>query len=311
MLSTLAIVLPIFALIFIGYGCRRMEILGPNATTELNRFVVYLALPALLFDIVAHATRATFYQPGFIAAFGLGTAVIFLMTMILRLRSGRRLADAAIDGLAAAYPNVAFIGFPLSLIVFGNDSVALTAIATIVSVCALFGVAILVIEIGLQSETHRTRMALRVAVALLKNPLVLAPLLGAAMALSGFELPNSLETVLHLLGNAASPCALVALGLFLAKRTEAIGGTTGSAFVLLGLKLIAQPVVTWVLASLVLELPAKLTHIAVFLAALPTGTGPFMLAELYKREASVTSKTILLSTIAAVATISVYVHWLG
>jgi predicted permease len=311
MLSTLATVLPIFALIFIGYACRRMEILGPNATTELNRFVVYLALPALLFDIVAHATRATFYQPGFIGAFGLGTAFIFLLTIILRLHKGRRLADAAIDGLAAAYPNVAFIGFPLSLIVFGKDSVALTAIATIVIVCALFGVAILVIEIGLQSETRQTRMGLRVAIALLKNPLVLAPLLGAAAALGGLDLPNSLETVLHLLGNAASPCALVALGLFLARGTTGIGGTTAGAFLPVGLKLIAQPVVTWVLASSVFGLSAKLSHVAVFLAALPTGTGPFMLAELYKREASVTSKAILLSTIGAVATLSVYVHWLG
>jgi predicted permease len=311
MLSTLAIVLPIFALIFIGYACRRIEILGPNATTELNRFVVYLALPALLFDIVAHAIRATFYQPGFIGVFGLGTAFIFLLTIILRLRKGRRLADAAIDGLAAAYPNVAFLGFPLSLIVFGNDSVALTAIATIVTVCSLFGVAILVIEIGLQRETRQTRMALRVAVALLKSPLVLAPLLGGAMAFSGLALPESLETVLHLLGNAASPCALVALGLFLARRTEGTVGTTSTALLLVGLKLIAQPAVTWVLASLVFGLSVKLTHVAVFLAALPTGTGPFMLAELYKREASAISKAILISTIVAVATLSAYVHWLG
>ena len=55
MLSTLTVVLPIFALIFAGWLVRRIDVVGPHATTELNLFVVYLALPALLFDIVAHA----------------------------------------------------------------------------------------------------------------------------------------------------------------------------------------------------------------------------------------------------------------
>jgi len=64
MISTLTVVLPIFALIFAGWLVRRLGILGPQATTELNRFVVYLSLPALLFDIVAHARWADLWQPG-------------------------------------------------------------------------------------------------------------------------------------------------------------------------------------------------------------------------------------------------------
>src|ERR1700760_1451651 len=101
MFSTLMIVLPIFALIFAGWLARRIGVLGPHATTELNRFVVYLALPALLFDIVAHARWVDLWQPGFIASFGLSVAVIFVITVALRLRRPRHLADAAIDGLNA------------------------------------------------------------------------------------------------------------------------------------------------------------------------------------------------------------------
>ncbi len=77
MLSTLLVVLPIFALVFCGYVCRRRRVLGPHATGELNRFVVFLALPALLFDIMAHASWAALDQPGFVAAFGLACAVTF------------------------------------------------------------------------------------------------------------------------------------------------------------------------------------------------------------------------------------------
>jgi malonate transporter and related proteins len=105
MISTLIVVLPIFALIFAGWLARRIGVLGPHATTELNRFVVYLALPALLFDIVAHARWVDVWQPGFIAAFGLSGALIFGVTVALRLRRPRHLADAAIDGLNAGYAN--------------------------------------------------------------------------------------------------------------------------------------------------------------------------------------------------------------
>lgn len=65
MISTVLILLPVFALIFAGYICRRCQVFGPSSATELNRFVVWLALPALLFDIVAHTSWAKIYQPGF------------------------------------------------------------------------------------------------------------------------------------------------------------------------------------------------------------------------------------------------------
>lgn len=72
MLSTLLIILPIFALIFVGWFGGRRGLFGPQATGEINRLVVYFALPALLFDIMAHARWEDVWQPRFIAVFGLG-----------------------------------------------------------------------------------------------------------------------------------------------------------------------------------------------------------------------------------------------
>ena len=70
MTSTVTVVLPIFALVLAGFLSRRLGVLGPDASGELNRFVVYLALPAVLLEVMAHATWSQLYQPGFVATFG-------------------------------------------------------------------------------------------------------------------------------------------------------------------------------------------------------------------------------------------------
>lgn len=306
MLSPLLIVLPIFGLIFAGWLVRRLGVLGPTAGTELNRFVVYLALPALLFDIVAHARLAEIWQPRFVAVFGLSAVLIFALTLAVRLTRRRPFADAVIDGLNAGYANVGFVGFPLTLVALGRAAMGPTLMATIITVCVLFGIAILLIEIALQSGRRGLFLVAKVGGALLRNPLLVAPVLGALVPLAGLTIPAPAESFLKLLGNAASPGALVALGLFLAARREEAGQGYGVTALLVGFKLVLQPVVAWVLATLVFELPAPLTHAAVLLAALPTGTGPFMLAEFYRREAAVTSRVVLASTVVSVVTITGY-----
>ena len=309
MFSTLTVVLPIFALIFAGWVVRRIDALGSQATTELNRFVVYLALPTLLFDIVAHARWSELWQPGFIAVFGSSCLVVFALTLWVRLRGTRHLADATIDGLNAGYANTGFIGFPLALVALGKEALAPTLVASIITVCVLFAAAIILIEIGLQTEQRGAQLVWKVARSLLRNPLLVAPVLGALVPLAGLSVPASVETFLKLLGGAASPCALVALGLFLAqKRSGPSESLVGSTALLVVCKLLLQPALAWVLATFVFRLPPLLSHTAVLLAALPTGTGPFMLAEFYRREADVTSNVILVSTILSLLTVSCYLY---
>ncbi len=305
MFSTLLVVLPIFALIFAGWLARRLRVLGPNASSELNRFVVALALPALLFDIVAHARWAEIWQPGFIATFGLSALAVFALTVTIRLRRPLHLADAAIDGLNAGYANVGFVGFPLALVALGRDAMAPTLIATILTACVTFAIAIILIEVGLQTERRRGRLVLKVAGSLVRNPLLIAPVLGALVPLAGLAVPAPVETFFKLLGGAASPCALVALGLFLAAERDATARMAGATTLLVGFKLVLHPVVAWGLARL-FDLSPPLTHTAVLLSALPTGTGPFMLAEFYDRQADVTCKVVLISTVVSVFTVSGY-----
>lgn len=304
MISTLIIVLPVFALVFSGWGAFKLKILGPHAIAELNRFVVYLALPALLFDIMANTHGSDLWQPGFISVFLLSSAIAFALPFIIRLRGKLSLADNALDGLNAAYPNTGYMGIPLSMIAFGSGVLAATTISIIITVCVTFAFAIILIEISMQTEKKPLRLIWKVARSLIRNPLIFAPALGTLVSFSGLTIPAPAETFLKMLGGAASPCALVALGLFLAQTRKIERDSVNAITFLVSVKLIVMPLATWLLAVYVFKLPPHLAQSATLLAALPAGTGPFMLAEHYRREAAITSNVILYSTVLSVFTLS-------
>jgi malonate transporter len=319
MISTVLVLVPIFALIVAGYACRLRGLLGAHATSEINRLVVWLALPAVLFDIMANTSFQALYQPHFFLVFLAASLLVFSATLLWQLRTGKHLADACLAAMSSAYPNVGFIGFPLLLVVFGKSSLMPTTIATIIVVCIVFAIVIALIETGLQTERHPRHLARKVCAALLKNPLIIAPLLGVLCSATGVVMPAGIEQFLKLLGAAASPCALVCIGLFLADQRlkNQAYGTPGSkramhapAWLSL-IKLGVQPAVTWLLAFMVMPLATDMRHMAVLLAALPTGTGPFMLAEYYRRDGVISSNVILISTVASMATLAVLMSAMG
>lgn len=284
--------------------------LGPPATREINRFVVWLALPALLFDIIAHARWRDVWQPGFMVAVGGGLMVTFGLTILIRWRP-RHLADAIVDGLNAAYPNTAFVGLPIALALLGRETLPLSTLATLLTVCLLFAAAIVLIEFSLSEAAGAGPILRKVVASLARNPLIVAPVLGAVVAICGLSVPAPAEMFLKLLGGATTPCALVAIGLFLHQQGGGNGTVDVRAVVLLvGLKLVLLPAVTWAIAGPLLGLPRLPFTMAVLMAALPTGTGPFMLAEFYTREGATTSRTILLSTVLSVASIPLWLSLL-
>ncbi len=315
----LTVVCPIFAIIVAGFACGRTRLLGPTACFELNRFVVYLALPALLFEAMAEADLAALWQPGFIAAYALGTLLVFGGVVAAGVWRGQPLTDASIDGLNAGYPNTGYIGIPLCQLVFGRQSLVLVTMCAMITISVLFATAIALAEIGLQAERSPRRLGGRVAKALGRNPLVVAPLLGIGWSLLHLPMPGGAAAFLHLLGGAATPCALVSLGLFLAAApgrhaVPALPDPAASVLVmpaLATLKLVGQPAVTALLAYGLFRLAALPAAVAVVTAALPTGTGPFMVAEFYRRDALVTARTILATTVASVLTVSACLSLVG
>lgn len=311
MIAILLIVLPIFALILAGWVARRMNLLGPTAATELNNFVVYLALPALLFDIVVHAKWHDVWQPGFIAAFGGSALILFSGTVAAAMLIGRRtLADGAVMGLNTGYPNSAFIGFPLALTIFGPASQPLVLVATIITVSIVFALSFVAMEASLQTDRHVGRMLAKVGRAIATNPIVIAPAMGAGWHVTGLALPMPVESFLHLLRPVAAPTALVAVGLFIAGSQQTHRRHRGVIAVLTVAKLIGHPLLAWTIGT-ALGLGTMALHVAVLIAALPTGTGPFMLAKLYDRPAAETADVILVTTILSVATVTIYLWMIG
>jgi malonate transporter and related proteins len=302
MLPILSIIAPVFGLIASGYAARRVGVIGPAAVPELNRFVIYLALPALLFDVMAHASWDDLAQPGFIGAFGLACGVVFYGTLGCSLLAGRTLASASIDGLLGSYANTAYIGFPVLFMLYGRDSLVPVTIASILTVCVLFASAIVLIEIGSQSERHPLRLAGKVAGSLIRNPILIAPVLGTLYGATGLGFHPAADSFLKMLGGAASPLALVVIGLFLAEPRPVAASETRAALALAAVKLFVHPALTWGFAIL-LAVPPRLAAMAILLAALPTGAGPFMLAEFYRLPVVVTSAVILISTLVSVLTL--------
>lgn len=308
MLSVVTIVLPVFGVIFAGYLSRKINLLGSAASSGLSSYVVYLALPAMLFDIMAKASWDDLYLPGFTATFGIGCLVVYGLALTIMLLFGlRKLPDASIDGLAAAYPNSGYMGFPLCLLVLGEASLPAVTIAAAVISTLLLAVSVILFEAGMQQQRQPHVVMIKVVRALAFNPLLLAPALGALVGAAGWKLPEGVDAFLRLLGASASPCALVALGLLLAEASARSDGWSLTVLLTVS-KLAVQPAITWVLAYHVFTVPQLHAQTAVLLAALPTGTGPFMVAELYKREAAETSTVVLLSTVLSVATVSLLVH---
>lgn len=302
MSAVVNVVLPVFALILLGFLCRRSGRMGPTAASELNRFVVWLALPALLFSVVANSTWEQLWQPGFIAAFAAGCLGVFGFTLGFQLLQKKPLVDASLDALGASYANTGYIGIPLCMLVLGDEALQPAIVASILVACVLFAIALACVETGLHAGQGMVRTLGTVSCALLRNPLVVAPLLGGLWAVTGLSVPVPLATLLQLLGAAAAPCALVSLGLFLAQPQP--GGKVAGVWPLVALKLLVQPLITWYLAIHVFELPTLWAYSALLLSALPTGTGPYMLAEFYGREASRVSRVVLLSTLGSLITLS-------
>ncbi|UIP86031.1 AEC family transporter [Pseudomonas phenolilytica] len=302
MSSVINVVLPVFALILLGYLCRRSGRMGPTGASELNRFVVWLGLPALLFSVVATSTWEQLWQPGFIAAFAIGCLGVFAFTLAYRLLQKQPLVDASLDALGASYANTGYVGIPLCMLVLGDEALQPAMVASIVVVCVLFAIALACVETGLHAGQGVLRTLGKVSWALVRNPLVVAPMLGALWAASDAQLPVPLATLLKLLGAAAAPCALASLGLFLAQPQPA--GPVRGVWPLVGLKLLVQPLITWYLAFQVFALPTLWAYSALLLSALPTGTGPYMLAEFYGREGSRVSRVVLLSTLGSLISLS-------
>jgi len=299
------VVLPVFLLILIGYVGGRAGKLGINASTELNRFVVWLALPAQLFNFAANSGWQSLWQPSFITAFLVSCLSVFVLVLLVSWHYGKDLAAASFNGLSASYSNTGYMGIPLCVLALGQDGLAPAIISTFL-VFVMFALATVFIEIGILSHKKSHEIVWSVVKSLCSNPLLIAPAAGLLWASSDLSLYDPIAQVIAFLAAAATPCALVSIGLFLMQKTDAAPTQVwGISFA----KLVIQPLIAWMIAGPILELSDLWVSAIVILSALPTGTGPFMLAQYYKADGSVISRVVLITTVGSLLTLSLFLWW--
>ncbi len=293
---------PVFAIMLLGYAAGRTGILGQESSRALNAFVYWFALPPLLFLSVARVPTAEILNWPYISVFGGGMLVTFVVALIIAFALMRRTnAERFLHSFAAAFPNTGYMGIPLFISAYGPSGTLPAIIATVINAALGVGLVVLLIELDMHRSAGSVQTLRRVGGALVRNPLVLAPALGLLWSGLGLPLPRWIGNLGDLLGAAAGPCALFAMGLFLVDRPMSAGRAEVGWVVFL--KLVVNPAAAWGLA-IWFGLGPELTRGAVLLSALPTGALVFVVAERYGVYEQRSSAIIMISTVLSVVTVS-------
>ena len=295
-------ILPLFAIIILGFTAVRIKLLGINAAHVLHRFVYYFAFPALLFISLSKAKVTTILNGPFMLAFIGSMLIIYALTYLIAhvFMSKEELYDP-MRACCAAFPNAGYIGIPFLYVVFGEKGLVPAALANVLTMIpAILTLFLLDLK---QSQTESSWFALQKALLhTARNPSVIAPILGILYSATGLSIPKSVNLFFVQLGNAAIPCALFAIGLNLK-----IGNfmTRPRAYTtLMAMKLLVHPLVT--LALMLWLQVDRLWAVSGFLvSALPTGVLISIIANQYKTYETQSNALIFLTTALSILTLSV------
>ncbi|MGW4651058.1 AEC family transporter [Kitasatospora sp. NPDC004289] len=295
---------PIWALTGVGYLVARRGLLGPHAETVLGRFVFHVAMPAALFTMIARTPLERFANSS-VLAFAAGTALMMGLGAVLAgVVFGRGRGERTVGGMAAGYVNSANLGIPVALQVLGDATFVAPVVLLQVLVVTPVALTLLDAEGGRSGRRVRDLLALP-----LRNPILLAAGLGAAVSALHWHLPVELARSCELLGGAGVPTALVALGLSLHGRPPAEGRTPPAELgVLVTLKTVLQPLAAYAVGHWLLHLPAGQLRTVALFSALPTAQNVYTYAREYGVGKVLARDAVLWSTLTSMATLSV-VSW--
>ncbi|MBB5867606.1 putative permease [Allocatelliglobosispora scoriae] len=298
----IAAFIPIWVLTLLGYLAGRYRLLGTDADRVLGGFVFHLAMPAALFTALSRATLSV--SGPALGAFAASTLVVmgsgfWLSSRIFRRKPG----EATIAAMAAGYINSANLGIPIALYVLGN--------AAFLTGVLLFQVLIVtpVILLLLDRGGDRRFSLGRLAAMPLRNPVIIGLAAGAVCSVTGWLPPVAVTGPLELLGAAAVPTALVALGLSLTVRGPALAGERSEMAALSVLKLVGQPLVAY-LVGIALDLSRTDLLALVVCAALPTAQNTYIFAREYDQGSSIARRTVIATTALSMVTLAVIDWWL-
>lgn len=300
--SILSVTIPFFALVLAGYLAARRHVLPESAIPGLNAFVLYFALPCMLFRFGMNTPVLQLLNPAVLAVY-MGCALLLVcLTVATTWREPVGLRDAAFGALVAAFPNTGFMGVPLLVALLGQGAAG-PVISTILadlfitsSLCIALAQADGAAGLGVR---HALARALRGA---LSNPLPWAIAAGALCSATDWRTSGPVDTVIRMLADAASPVALFTIGAVLHRAGQHAHTRTPVARYLpvALIKLLLHPLLVLLVAAGAVQLGAPLRSFDVLVltlaAALPSASNVSLLAERYGADNGRIARIIMSST---------------
>ena len=307
MLAIIGLIFPFFALIGLGFGTGRIVQRPIEGLAWLNVFIIYLALPALFFQLLSKTPVEQLANPGFVTATTLATLVVFLLVFLVGfLRTRGDVPAATIKGLAGAYGNIGYMAPGLALVAFGPSATVPVALIFCFDNTLHFVMAPLCMALGGGSERPVREIVADVLTKIFSHPFIIATIVGVGAAVLGVTLPGPVDRLLTLLSSAAAPCALFAMGITLALRP--LKRVPPELGYILPAKLILHPLLVYLFLGLAGDFDPVWVHTAMLLACLPTATNVFVIAQQYGIWVERASAAILATTVGSVVTVTLALY---
>jgi len=301
--AILGALFPVFSLIALGLICARSGYLMPGADEVLSQFVARIALPVLAFHVIATSDPADLAKPAMaIAAVG-GPAIVWSALFLFERWRGADASSANVAAFGACFGNHAFVGLPVCFVLIGPGAMAPAAVIIALTSSFVFGWGVFMQVITAQGKHTLTQgqglaALLVVGRQLATNPLVLLSVLGGIFSALHAPLPGPVDVLLTTLGSATGPCALVAIGLFLARPLHEVA--SGMALRGVAGKLLLMPAITCALLAAMPPLPPVWLATTLIMAAVPCGTGAFVIgSQSGPRQMQLGASLVVFSVIAA------------
>ncbi len=314
MLDVLRVTFPFFALVLCGYLAARRQMLPFEAIPGLNGFVLYFAVPCMLFRFGASTPIAQILDISafFTYAFSGVVIVAFVVAVTLNQRIGWN--DAAFGALVATFPNTGFMGVPLLVALLGTAAAGPAIVTIVIDMLITTSLCIALSRLDGAGEHGMRTAAKNALLGMTKNPMPWAILLGTLFSAFQGSLPGPVDKTVGLLADAASPVALFTIGAVLARSQKFAhhsehGPLTWKDYVPVALvKLFLHPLLVLAvgLAAISMGLPLDVfaLKVMVLVAALPSASNVVMLAERFEADNGRIARIILVSTAAAFLTFS-------
>jgi malonate transporter and related proteins len=307
MADILGLVLPFFGMIFLGALLARLTRQPLEALGWMNTFVVYVALPSLFFQLIARTPVEQITEWRYVLGVVLSTYIVFLLMFVASVLISRGdVAQSTVRGLAAAYGNIGYMGPGLALLAFGPEAAVPVALIFCFENIVHFAVAPMMMAIAGGERSSPLQLAIGVIRKIVLHPFIIATAAGVAAAALQFEPPVPVARLLEYLAQAAAPCALFAMGVTLALRPlQRVPRELGF---IAALKLVVHPALCYVVLSAIGDFSEVWIFSAVLLAALPTATNVFVIAQQYNVWVQRASASVLLTTVLSVISVTALLY---